>query len=408
MILYIFNNHFPDNSGFGKRCKKEIELLSKKNSVVVLCRKRNLQKSREIYKTKYGKITLVRFSAKSSITERTNKTYLSGLYEIKRNIDLLWSLSLCLLKVLWKNRQKNNIKIYAVVSPLTVPFISWLFAIFFGRSAEIIEFHDLEPELAMHTKGLTRKSIVVKIEFFLEKMLCKLYKRVLVTNQTQAKKITQRTGVFDKKVFIVPNSIQVEEFYCSTIDIRKKYKICPSDFLVGYISNFSYDYTISGMIELLYCLDKRKKQLKHVKIILVGDGDGLNILKRLTQKLALDNIVLYTGRISNVPEIVSALDAGLIPWTRSEVSGTILPTKLFEYMSSKKPIIAPDYGEFKKNIINFTNGILFDRCKDIIDCIFYLKNNRKSTEIIKENGYILYQKFCDVYSENYLIKEVYD
>lgn len=401
MIIYLFNNFFPDNSGFGKRCQKEIEILSKDNDILVICRKRNTVEENKFFKTKYKQINVIRYNAKSLIIERTDGFYKSGFYEIKRNYDLLFNLSKTLSSVLWKNKKNRKIKLYTIVSPLTVPLIALIFAKLFRISPEVIEFHDLEPELAMHIKSLKKNSIVVKIEFLLEKMMCRSYKKIIVTNNSQANKIIKRTKIEKQKIWVIPNSIQINESKKNIKDLRQKYGFSKNDFIIGYVSNFSYDYTIEGMMKLLLLIVKQKEKLKTLKFILIGDGDGLLKIKKLVNDYNLDNYIVFTGRVENVPELISIFDVCLIPWVKDNLSQTILPTKLFEYMAAKKAIIAPNFGEFK-NVLKYNNeSLLFNNTDELLK---YLLKLQKDTTLRYKLSKNVYSKYIKYYRPEIFIK----
>lgn len=397
MILYIFNNYFPVYSGFGKRCQKEIEILSKDNDIVIVCRGKAGLKEKNYFETKYRKIKIAHFKANSTVIERTDKKYISGFYELKRNFDLLLGLSITLFKLFFKNRR--NVKIYAIVSPLTVPLIAFIIAKIFNMTPEIIEFHDLEPEIAVHIKGLKKNSIVMKIEYFLEKIMCLWYKKVIVTNQSQARIIAKRTKIKLDKFCVIPNSIQTEEHKAIKADLKYKYGFSKEDFIIGYISNFSYNYTINGMIKLFYLISKRK--IKNIKFILVGDGEGLLLLKKSVIELGLKNIVIFTGRVKNSPDFINIFDIGLIPWIKNEFSESILPTKLFEYMYAKKPILAPNFGEFKKNLVHNTNSLLYNTPNELYNYIIQLQKNKNLRYELSEKAHQEYIKYYnpEIYSK---------
>lgn len=393
MILYIFNNYFPDSSGFGKRCFKEIEILSAENDITVICRKNPGEKKLDQLKIGSKLINIIKYDVRSNVMERTGKSYISVLYELTRNLNLVLGLSKAILNFLWKNRNQKNIKVYSVVSPLTVPLLAFMFAKAFRASPHVIEFHDLEPELAMHIKGLKRESAVVKIEFWLEKLLCKSFKKIIVTNDTQAKRIAYRTGINLNKILVIPNSLQVEENIVVVGDIRKKYGFDKSDFIVGYVSNFSYNYTIAGVIQLFNYIGKNNIDLKNIKFLLVGDGDGLKLIKESIKKNNLHKNAMLIGRVKNVSEVISIFDVGMIPWVKDGVSETILPTKLFEYMQARKYTIAPEFGEFEITQSKFNILHMYDTIEGLVARILNAKSKKNFLKTSGSRANAIYDRY---------------
>lgn len=407
MIIYIFNNYFPDYSGFGKRCKKEIEILSKIDEIVVLCKKRNMESNIDFFKTQYNKVKIIRFEAKSTVMERTNEAYKSGFYELKRNFDLLSGISATLFKILWNNKKNTRLKLYVIVSPLTVPLIVLILAKIYNKSPEIVEFHDLEPELAIHIKGLSKKNIVVKIEYLLEKIISRSFNKIIVTNDSQAEIIAKRTGADRNNIHVIPNSIQVEETQHIKQNLKTKYKISKNDFVIGYISNFSYDYTIDGLISLLKLFPNQKENLYSVKFMLIGDGDGLLILKKKIYDMKLEDNFIFVGRVTNVSDYINIFDIGLIPWLKNDLTISILPTKLFEYMHAKKPILVPNFGEFKQILTNGKEALLYNSTAEFFNYIIQLKSNENLRLRLSRNTYERYFRYYNQEIYRKKIKDIF-
>ncbi|MES3018339.1 MAG: glycosyltransferase [Bacteroidota bacterium] len=60
------------------------------------------------------------------------------------------------------------------------------------------------------------------------------------------------------------------------------------------------------------------------------------------------------------PSVLKGFDVAIIPFTKDEVSASIFPLKLFEYLASGKPVVAtdfnPDLREFTGNTVTFCDG----------------------------------------------------
>jgi len=65
--------------------------------------------------------------------------------------------------------------------------------------------------------------------------------------------------------------------------------------------------------------------------------------------------IFTTGRLpyDQLPALLKGFDIALIPFKKDEVSATIFPLKLFEYLGAGKPVIATD---FNPDLEEFTNG----------------------------------------------------
>jgi len=72
--------------------------------------------------------------------------------------------------------------------------------------------------------------------------------------------------------------------------------------------------------------------------------------------------VFFIGRIpyDDMPSVVKGFDVCIIPFKKDEVSHTIFPLKLFEYLGSGKPVVSTD---FNTDLVEFT----FDQVKYCAD-----------------------------------------
>lgn len=378
MIYFIFNNKFPDNSGFGLRCQREVDLLSKHEDVTIICQTNKKNETKGEYKTPYKRVQINYFYTGYKLIERPNM-YIGLVYELVRNLQLFYSLGKTYYKVT-KNAKRKKDKIYVTSSPLTVPFLCYLFN-YKGLSNYVLEMHDLEPELAKHIKRLHDTSPVMRIEYFLEKFLSKRFSKIVVTSETQKQRILSRTSVNDKKVFVFPNLGNIDIH--KTLEqkaLLKKYNIPTDAFVVSYTGNLSYDYTIEGVQRLLQVFPELAKKIPQIRFLIAGDGEGLSLLKRTAKNAQTEKHIIFAGRVSDVSEILSITDVAVIPWIQDEMTETILPTKLLEYMAMKKTVIAPAFGEFKEIIISGKNGYLYNDVADLVSKLVTLYKN-KSTRL---------------------------
>lgn len=72
--------------------------------------------------------------------------------------------------------------------------------------------------------------------------------------------------------------------------------------------------------------------------------------------------VYLTGKVSynEMPGVIKGFDVALIPFKKDEVSNTIFPLKLFEYLGAGKPVVATNFNDDLKE---FTGDIVA-YCKD--------------------------------------------
>jgi len=372
MIFFVFNNYFPDNSGFGRRCSKELALLSKIDDVTIVCRHRNNELVEENYPTSHHSIKVVRYKASSKVVHRPENYTGNGLYEIKRNLDVMFGLLLTLGKLFYS--VKKPAELYCVTSPLTIPLFGLILAKLFGVNPTLISFHDLEPELAMHLKKITKKHWIIRLELYLERIVCKGFNKILVTTEGQAKRILLRNSIIPDKICVIENSTDIVSLRAGRNKLAHNY-FSKEDFVLVYMSAISFDYTIEGLIKFLHILSKNKVIFPHFKFLIIGDGEGLKIVRSQIKNLQLESLVQCIGRINNPAILLKSADAAIIPWEKDIMTETMLPTKLFEYLSFNLAVIAPNFGEFTKTLIDGENAILVNNFDETIVSIRKLIKN---------------------------------
>jgi glycosyltransferase involved in cell wall biosynthesis len=405
MILFIFNGYFPDNTGFGLRCKREIDAISKSQQVVVICRKKPGAIEKSEYITPFGKkIGLNRFSSSRPLIE-TPKKYIPIIYELLRNTVILIKLSIVLIRQHIINRH-NEIKIFSTASPLIIPLMCLIISKIFRSVAEVVDIHDLEPELAKHIKKLSENSIIMKIEYIIERLVCRSFKKVIVTTEGQKNKLMQRTGKSANMILSLPNTIDIRDYNFTNTNrdkYRKLFGLKDSDFVVGYVSNITYDYTYDGLLEIINKITVIKAIIPNIKFIIAGDGQGIFNLKESIKKHLAENYFILLGRIVPIENVLTVCDVGIVPWKKTFMTETMLPTKLFEYMLAKIPVIVSNFGELSKLMDEAKCGFTYCNNKQLTNTLSTLNSNREICRNFGEKGF----KYIQIFNSEYYYNNIY-
>ena len=163
--------------------------------------------------------------------------------------------------------------------------------------------------------------------------------------------------------------------------------------LRDYVSRFTCRKARLG-----YCnnaLGKVKKSIPHAELVVCGQSTPfLQQVMASLQASPLREAVRYLGR-KNLEEIVADIrkcDVGIIPNRRSIFTELNTPTRIFEYLSQGKPVIAPrapgilDYFE-EQDLIFFELGDADDLATKIQYSFTYPEEVRR----IIERGQAIYR-----------------
>lgn len=117
----------------------------------------------------------------------------------------------------------------------------------------------------------------------------------------------------DYKLRIIRNTVDTQKFeFCQSVrnEIRSKNNILEDDILFGFAGNFVYQKNILFLADIFYEIYKKNK---NVYLIMLGDGELKEELVDKLKKLNIINRVILTGRVRNVNQYMSAMDAFILP-----------------------------------------------------------------------------------------------
>ncbi|WP_433745212.1 glycosyltransferase [Falsibacillus pallidus] len=115
------------------------------------------------------------------------------------------------------------------------------------------------------------------------------------------------------KVKIIPNAIPIKEYkYKDEIRalIRKELGIRDNIFVVGHVGRLSY---VKNQMYLLDIFQKIEEGNENSVLLLVGEGESRAEIEDKVSKLGLENKVIITGSRTDVPRLLQAMDAFVLP-----------------------------------------------------------------------------------------------
>jgi len=209
----------------------------------------------------------------------------------------------------------------------------------------IFNVSDLWPESA-EKLGVVTNHRLLKLAYNLEE---KLYKRsVLVTGQTQGicKNINQRFP--NVKTYWLPNGVDVSFYNPDEIQKtgwRAKNELNENDFIVLYAG-------IIGIAQGLEVILKAAALLKDkptIKFVLLGSGPEKEKLIALKRELGLLNVIFIDGVSKNdMKFVLKEVNAAVIPLRKLELFLGAIPSKLFENLAMKLPVLLGVDGEARE------------------------------------------------------------
>ena len=122
----------------------------------------------------------------------------------------------------------------------------------------------------------------------------------------------------------------------------------------------------------------------------MGSGPEKQELQKLTKGFGLNNIFFFEPVSKmNMPDVVSAIDASIIPLKKLDLFKGAIPSKIFENLAMKKPILLGVDGEARDLFIeNGKCGLFFEPENDseLTKIILQFTENKDLQKELGENG----------------------
>lgn len=227
----------------------------------------------------------------------------------------------------------------------------------------IFNVSDLWPESA-EKLGLVTNPFFLKMATMLEEYLYQ--KAALITGQTMGIVNNIHKRFPNKEVYWLPNGVDLNYYNAEKItsNWRQKQAFEPNDKLFLYAGIIGHAQGLEVILKAANIL----KEHKSAKFILLGSGPCKEDLEKMAAEMNLTNLVFMDAVTKNeMPFILKAIDVALIPLKKLDLFKGAIPSKVFENLAMKVPIILGVEGEAKQLFIDEAKAGLFYEPEDAED-----------------------------------------
>jgi len=177
---------------------------------------------------------------------------------------------------------------------------------------------------------------------------------VAVTISKELKKLIVSWGVEEKKIYVIPNSVDTTKFspLAPVQHLIEKYQL-KDKIVIGFIGSLT---NYEGLQELVNAVDELIEENLNIALLIVGGGRE----KEKLQKLAKSKHIIFTGHVpfDSVLEYYSIIDICPFPRNNVEICNYVPPLKILEAMSMKKAVIVSDVAPLLHIMNNGKNGLI--------------------------------------------------
>jgi len=219
-------------------------------------------------------------------------------------------------------------------------------------------------------KNIIHKTIELLTDFMVDK--------TIANSQAVKKSLINDVGLSGKKIDVIPNGINLEN-YDKKIDTGKKKKqlgLTPSKKIVGTVTRLHPEKAPQDFVRAAATL---KKKFPDVQFIMVGDGRMRTKLESMVSELGLKEDFVFTGVRDDVSEIIQVMDVFALTSLWEGMPGVVL-----EAMAWSKPVVATNVGGTPEVVDDGATGFLVpagDADAAAQATLFLLQNSEKAREM---------------------------
>ena len=183
-------------------------------------------------------------------------------------------------------------------------------------------------------------------KFFIKRFFNKAY-FVIDVSKASAKDLIENFGVKANKIKVIYNPLNVKEIEkLAEEPLETKYQEIFDNPVIINVGRLTFQKNQKSLIEAFL---KIKKEIKNVKLVILGQGELERELKELSKRLGLDKDIYFLGWQKNPFKflarsklfLLSSLWEGL-PYVLLEAMVCSLPIVSFDCKSGPREILAPD------------------------------------------------------------------
>jgi len=251
----------------------------------------------------------------------------------------------------------------------------------------IFNVSDLWPESA-EKLGLVKNKFLLKLSTHLEEFFYK--KAFLITGQTQG--ICENIGKRfpDKDIYWLKNGVDINYYDVKkqlNSNWRKENGFLSDDIILIYAGILGY----AQGLEIIINAAKQLTKNKNIKFVFLGSGPEKSKLMDMKIENDLENVYFFDAVSKHrMQEILISTNASIIPLKKLDLFKGAIPSKIFENLALKKPIILGVDGEAKNLFIEKGKcGLFFEpeSVDDLVKQINYLVKNPDISRRFGENGF---------------------
>jgi glycosyltransferase involved in cell wall biosynthesis len=210
----------------------------------------------------------------------------------------------------------------------------------FRHNSIVIDTGDSICALA---QSMGRGRVGLFLTWLLEVCSLRFADRIVVRGTNHARVLSRK----NIQAEIIPDGVDLELFRPSICDLLRRQLGLDKSITVGFVGSITWNAGVQmcyglELIEALSFLEDLP-----VKAVVIGDGSGLEQLKRITRERGLEDHIVFVGRVpyGDLPDYLNLIDICISTQTNDVVGQVRTTGKLPLYLAAGRFVLATRVGE---------------------------------------------------------------
>jgi len=212
-------------------------------------------------------------------------------------------------------------------------------------------------------------------------------------------------NLIENRIVTIYNGINLSQFNSKNQQVREttrqQLNIQKEDKMIVTVAVLR---ELKGIQFMVKAMQEIISDYPNVHYVIVGDGEYKPTLIELVNSLNLGDQITFTGRRTDIPEILNACDLFVLPTLVDA-----LPTVLIEALATKAPIVASNVGGIPEIIDDNVNGLLIPPSEPskLANACVKLLSDEKLSKSLTQAGEITAKQRFDVYVQAKQLIDLY-
>jgi len=205
----------------------------------------------------------------------------------------------------------------------------------------VLEIRDLWPE-SIVAVGAIKNPAIIKMLEWVERFAYRKADRIVPVTDSFKTYILNK-GIEAGKVVVVKNGVDLAQYapLDGASSVAQELGI-KGRFVVSYFGT----HGMAHHLETILHAARQLSSVTNILFLMVGDGAERKALVRMRDEMALDNVMMLDQQPKHrMREFWALSDVSLVLLKKSDLFKTVIPSKIFESLAMRKPIILGVEGE---------------------------------------------------------------